>query len=216
MLLMAHTIITLGTATVIAAAIKRNGLPQNIENKTTDIHQPARHLNQSTLGTFAQKPWSWLSSLGKLMDIRILLIGSLLPDIIDKPIGLFFFKEFFGNNGRIFGHTLLFFIVITIIGVFLYMGYRRNWFLVLSFGTFIHLILDQMWLNTTTLLWPLFGSFEKFSLDFTNWLKKIIDGLINNPATFTTEMIGVAIAIWLVWILWRKGALYRLIRYGRI
>jgi len=36
---------------------------------------------------------SWLASLGNRIDIRLLLLGSLLPDIIDKPAGQFSFDE---------------------------------------------------------------------------------------------------------------------------
>jgi hypothetical protein len=36
-------------------------------------------------------------------DIRLLILGSLLPDLIDKPLGHIILPE---NNGRIFAHTL--------------------------------------------------------------------------------------------------------------
>ncbi|MBA7692845.1 hypothetical protein ES703_101414 [subsurface metagenome] len=48
---------------------------------------------------------SGLASLGNRIDIRLLLLGSLLPDIIDKPIGQFFFRDTF-SNGRIFCHPI--------------------------------------------------------------------------------------------------------------
>ena len=50
---------------------------------------------------------TFFGSLAKRMDIRFLLIGSLLPDIIDKPIGIYLFRETF-SSARIFSHTLLF------------------------------------------------------------------------------------------------------------
>src|SRR4030043_727323 len=80
-----------------------------------------------------RKP-SWFASLSRYLDIRWLMVGSLLPDIIDKPVGQYFFRDTF-NNGRIFSHTLLFFIVLTAIGFFLYKRHCHIWMLSLAAGT---------------------------------------------------------------------------------
>jgi inner membrane protein len=76
MLILAHTGITLGAAAVIASTAKDRRLI----------------------------PKSWLSpfrALSGYLDIRLLLVGSVLPDIIDKPVGLYFFRESLGS-GRIY------------------------------------------------------------------------------------------------------------------
>ena len=39
-------------------------------------------------------------------DLFLLVVGSLLPDIIDKPLGLILYHGF--GNGRLYAHTLLF------------------------------------------------------------------------------------------------------------
>lgn len=70
MLVLAHAGITLGTATLLAGVVKYR-------------HEPKR------------SRISWFTSLSKYIDIRILIIGSLLPDIIDKPVGQYFFQETF-------------------------------------------------------------------------------------------------------------------------
>src|SRR4030043_267174 len=87
---------------------------------------------------------SWFASLSHYLDIRWLLVGSLLPDIIDKPVGQYLFRDTF-NNGRIFSHTLLFLIVISAVGFLLLKKYRYKWMLALAAGTFAHLVLDEMW-----------------------------------------------------------------------
>src|SRR5665811_1301066 len=43
-----------------------------------------------------------LNSLSRFLDIRVLMIGSLFPDIIDKPLGFIGF-----GDGRSITHTLL-------------------------------------------------------------------------------------------------------------
>ena len=128
--------------------------------------QPSEHSQDSSPTPQEQRPLPsgrllWLTSLANRIDIRLLLVSSLLPDIIDKPIGQLWLRGTL-NNGRIFCHTLLFLLIITFIGVYLYRTRHRNWLLVLSGGVFTHLIFDEMWLMPGTLLWPLYGlAFER-------------------------------------------------------
>jgi membrane-bound metal-dependent hydrolase YbcI (DUF457 family) len=155
---------------------------------------------------------SWLTSLAERIDIRLLLIGSLLPDIIDKPVGLFFFRDIF-SYGRTFCHTLLFLILITLGGLYLYWSHNKTWLLVLSFGTFTHLILDLMWLTPRTLLWPLYGfSFEGF--DFSCLMPDIFYALLINPIICIPELVGAAVVIWFVWLLVRREKLLAFLRNG--
>ncbi len=48
------------------------------------------------------------------IDVRLLMLGSILPDLIDKPLGHLIFPE---DNGRIFAHSLLFVILLVLIGI---------------------------------------------------------------------------------------------------
>src|SRR3972149_1277445 len=59
------------------------------------------------------------------LDYRIIMAGSMLPDIIDKPVGAFFFRETF-SSGHIFGHTLLFFILPALAGFYLFKTRSRT------------------------------------------------------------------------------------------
>jgi len=157
---------------------------------------------------------SWFASLGNRIDIRLLLVGSLLPDIIDKPVGQLFFRETF-NNGRIFCHTLLFLILITVAGLLLYRSRGRTWLLAVSFGTFTHLIFDQMWFNYKTLLWPLYGfAFPKVEL--TGWVQSIWRALLTNLETYVPEIVGGVVLILLVWVLVRDRRVFSFIRSGRV
>jgi inner membrane protein len=169
MLMFGHPGITLGVATLIAGVVdKAQASP---DTKT-----------------------SWFTSLSRYCDIRILLVGSLLPDIIDKPVGLYFFRETF-SNGRIFSHTLLFLIVLTGIGFYLYQRHRQVWMLTLAAGTFFHLVLDGMWAAPGTLFWPLMGfTFEKVEL--TNWLSEIFRALFSHPEYSIPELIGLVVLLW--------------------
>lgn len=156
---------------------------------------------------------SWFTSLANRVDIRLLLVGSILPDIIDKPVGIFLFRDTF-SSGRIFCHTLLFFILITCGGLYLYRSRNKIWLLVLSFGTFTHLIFDLMWLTPRTLLCPLYGfSFEKIDIGY--WIQDMFQALLTNPMVWISELVGLAIFVCFIWLLVRRGNLYAFIRNGQ-
>jgi len=91
---------------------------------------------------------------GRIMrwvDLAFLALGSMLPDIIDKPLGLLAFGT--AEQGRTFGHTLLFLIVLATLAVYL-----KNLRLAsVSFGVLAHLVLDSMWKSPAILFWPLLG-----------------------------------------------------------
>lgn len=185
MLLFGHPGITLGVATVLAHAV-------NIRGRKT----------------------SMFTSLSRYADIRLLLVGSLLPDIIDKPVGHYFFRDTF-NNGRIFSHTLLFLILISAVGFYLYRRHRQVWMFTLAAGTFMHLVLDEMWITPATLFWPVLGfTFEKAEIN--NWLSNIFRELFSSPVVYIPEAIGLAILLWFGLVVVRRKKFRVFLRYGKV
>ncbi len=157
---------------------------------------------------------SRLNTLVSRIDMRLLLVGSLLPDIVDKPVGLFLFGETF-SNGRIFCHTLLFLILLSVAGVSFYRSYGKTWLLALFFGTLTHLVFDQMWRAPRTLFWPLFGlSFER--ADVSNWTSDIYHRLFTEPSVYIPEIAGAIILAWFTLTLVRRRNVNSFIRHGRI
>ncbi len=195
MLLLGHVGITLGAAAVLAAVAGKR-------------HRPGRKESAASPGD------SWFVSLRSRVDIRLVLIGSLLPDIIDKPVGQVFFRETF-NNGRIFSHTLLFLLALTLSGAYLYRRRRSSWLLALSFGTLVHLLSDRMWESPRTLLRPIYGlTFGR--ADLGDWLGGLLRDLVTRPAVYLPELLGVAVLAWFVVILARRGRLGTFLRNGRV
>ena len=157
---------------------------------------------------------SFFRSLANRMDIRFLLTGSMLPDIIDKPVGLYIFRETF-SNGRIFSHTLFFFVLVMVAGLMLRRNSGKTCGLALSIGTFFHLTLDQIWETPKTLFWPLFGiGFEKYKIG--NWVMNILQGLLENPKLYVPEIIGFVVLGWFGWELLRRRAIIRFLRKGSV
>ena len=189
MLVFGHVGITLGIATLIAGAAD---------------HKQARDITKA----------SWFTSLSRYVDIRILLVGSLLPDIIDKPVGQYFFRETF-SNGRIFSHTLLFLIILTAIGFYLFKRHHQVWMLTLAAGTFFHLILDSMFIVPVTFFWPVLGfTFEKEEL--TNWLINIFRELFSHAGNYTSELIGLAVSLWFGVVLVYRKNVSAFLKYGKV
>jgi membrane-bound metal-dependent hydrolase YbcI (DUF457 family) len=150
----------------------------------------------------------------RYLDIRWLLVGSLLPDIIDKPVGLYIFSDTF-SNGRIFSHTLLFLIVIAAVGFYLLKKHRQSWMLALAAGNFAHLILDGMWQTPETLFWPLLGfSFPTEELE--GWASTIWKVLFSDPSVYIPEIVGLVILLVLCWLLIRRKKVLAFIKYGKV
>ncbi len=199
MLFLAHTGITLGAAAIVAGIATSHPARYSSQSIASRLGYPLRIISQG------------LTALGKLIDTRLLLIAALLPDIIDKPLGLRLLRETM-NSGRILGHTLLFAIFTAVAGLYLYRQRNRTWLLVLSFGALMHLILDQMWLAPETLFWPFYGfGFE--GGDTTDWLSGILHALVTDPWVYTPELVGAVIIAW--FLLLHRGNIYALIRHGR-
>jgi inner membrane protein len=192
-----HVGITLGAVTLGAGAY--SFLHAGHKNKDQKEILPHNRNYKHALS-----PASWLESLGRFIDIRFLIIGSIIPDIIDKPVGHLFFSNFF-SNGRIFSHTLLFVVIILVLGIYLFLSRKQRWLLALGIGTAAHLMLDQMWLSPETFLWPFYGwIFPKFNEP--NIIAYWVHGLETDPATYIPEIVGAAIVIAFAFyvVLWHK------------
>jgi hypothetical protein len=195
MLAFGHAGITLGTVLILQKTLhSRNEIAQ--ERGST-----------GALDSFA----GFISGI----DLRILLVGSLLPDIIDKPLGLIFFREAI-DYGRIYAHTLLFLTLITIVGILLYRLKRRKWLLTLAFASAGHLVLDLMWKTPAILFWPLLGtSFPRE--DSTDYLAQLITDFLTQPDVLWGEVAGALVAlVFGIMLLSRKNRLRSFFLHGRI
>lgn len=153
-------------------------------------------------------------TLGRRIDYRVVLLGAILPDLIDKPIGRIFFEERF-ESGRLFGHSLLFVVVLILaIQVGLRGASARRWF-ILPVGAGIHLGLDAMWNHPVTLFWPLFTTrFPRFPVE-NYWLE-----VLSRPdiGSAVMEVVGLGLLLYLAYAfeLERPGPRREFLRTGRL
>lgn len=131
--------------------------------------------------------------LREKVDYRFVIVGSILPDLIDKPLGQIILYSVF-QNGRIISHTLLFIAVLTLIGIYVEKRYRSTAVEFLALGALMHLVLDQMWNTPQTLFWPLLGwAFPKE--DLSGYIGYLLDELLHRPDVYVPEVIGFFIVI---------------------
>ena len=130
----------------------------------------------------------------KSIDYRFVLLGSLLPDIIDKPMWLFTSNQF-DWAGRGYAHTFLFNFFLLILGLILVTRWNKTWLITIALCSFIHLIFDQMWLNPTTLWWPLMGPISREAT--VGWLSSLTQRLKTNPYVYVSETAGFIITLYL-------------------
>ncbi len=153
------------------------------------------------------------------MDYRVLLLGSMLPDIIDKPLAFLLGIE--GRNvahSLVFGVTLTTFLVLPLVIPQIYPKRiaRRmtNPLPVLTVGLWTHLLLDRIWQQPSVVLWPFLGpGFQRATFDL---LQLIID--ILDPYVLGGEIVGLGILTLLAlkYRLYKRTKLLRAMKSGNL
>ena len=142
------------------------------------------------------------------IDYRFVLLGAVLPDLVDGLLGLFLFD---GPAGRWIAHSLLAVIVVTIAVVATTRGEQRLALFGVGVGWLLHLVGDGMWNAPKTFLWPAFGTAfathpaEPYSID-------LFVHPLDHLWTWGGELVGLLILGWF-WIAFRLGEAGRFRRF---
>jgi inner membrane protein len=159
---------------------------------------------------------NFTTSLAENIDFRIVIVAAMLPDIIDKTMGMIIFKEEI-SNGRLFTHSL---VIVGVISIWLFFmaklkyGHRFKMFFYIS-PIWFHLLLDRMWEEPRTLFWPIFGmSFPRIDVEFSDYLTI----LLSSPYTLFGEILGLGIIFALVmrYRLFIKTYLFNFLKDGKL
>lgn len=150
------------------------------------------------------------------VDVRFLVLGAILPDLIDLPLGTIVLADRY-SNGELWFHTLLAPTAIVVAVLLLTRrGRRRRAWMALAVGMMFHLLLDGMWTSAETFFWPFFGlSFPAGPQPYWSgvWARALAD-----PMRWISEAIGF---LYLVFV-WRRSGLgdptrrRRLLAEGRL
>jgi inner membrane protein len=150
------------------------------------------------------------------IDYRVVLLGAILPDLLDKPVGRIFFQDTF-ESSRIFGHTFAFVLLsMLVVQLFLRGNTARRWF-ILPIAVLIHLALDAMWDQPVTLFWPLFGT--EFPRDPVGdyWLEVLLRPF-EHPLEALKEVAGLLALVYLAraFDLFQRDRLKAFVRTGAL
>jgi hypothetical protein len=102
--------------------------------------------------------------------VTLATLGSIIPDLVDKPMGSLIYGDILGH-GRLYLHTLLLLILFACLGLLVMHFYRSNLITVLA-GLFgLHQAMDLMWLTPVTWFFPFLGAFPtEVPVDPAGWL----------------------------------------------
>jgi len=90
------------------------------------------------------------------IDYRTLIVASLLPDLIDKPLaGLL--AGSYEYESRSFGHSFAFLGCVGLLMAILWLWNRSLWVFPVFLGVLFHDALDVMWLHPDVFFWPIAG-----------------------------------------------------------
>ena len=126
------------------------------------------------------------------LSMAFVALGSILPDLIDKPLGWIVFGT--PAMGRTFAHTLLFLLALLVISALAHSNKMAS----ISFGVTGHLVLDFMWNSPITLFWPLLGRFpDESRIGVESYMEMLIHGL-SNPIISIPEALGFIYLIYYI------------------
>jgi hypothetical protein len=125
------------------------------------------------------------------VDLRLLILGAVLPDLVDLAGGVFLGQP----QRQRWGHALVVPAAATVlILVTNRRGRRRRQLMTVVVAWLFHLVLDGVWLREQTFLWPFFGTEFAPWPPGTAWSRALSD-----PWRFVKEAAGI---LYLV-VLWR-------------
>lgn len=142
------------------------------------------------------------------LDFRLLALGVLLPDLIDKVVGPASFY-----TTRMVGHTLAWALALAILGTLLLRGRARIGLLTVAAASAIHLLQDQMWRQNEVLLWPLYG--WRFPATGVRTAAERLQDLAR-PEIYVPEIVGALILLAAAVRLSRQRAWRGFARGGRL
>lgn len=132
------------------------------------------------------------------VDIRFLLAGAVVPDVIDLTLGTVVFAARFGS-GELWTHGLLVpSLVVILVLLATRRGRRRRAWMAFAVGILFHLVLDAMWTDTRVFLWP-FAGVDLASGASGGYWAAAVERALSDPWRWVREGIGVAYLAW-VWV----------------
>ncbi len=168
------------------------------------------------IGEAAGNKWLPHNTRGilRFTDYRLIAIGALLPDLIDKPLGIYLLRRQLGS-GRIYGHTLLFGLGL-VLGGSLLARRGRHGLLSLGLGVVTHIVTDLVMLSPRTFFWPLGGFRFRKQPRLERWGWRMLRRYYRDSEVMWSEGAATLVLLAVGSHLSRRGRLGQFLRSGRI
>lgn len=146
------------------------------------------------------------------IDYRLLLVASLLPDMLDKPLG-YILSAGHAFGTRLVGHSLFLLLLILCLS---YIGRHRygKMYLTLFMGSAMHDVLDRMWYYPKTFWGPIAGN--NAVNGFETWEVPIKIGLLNITELYALEVFGGIILLYWFVSLVRQNKMIQFMKNGNL
>ena len=129
------------------------------------------------------------------VDVRFLLVGALLPDLIDLPVGTLILTGRYATGELWFHSLMLPTLYMATVMLLTRRGRRRRAWMALGVGWLFHLVLDGTWTSQEVFLWPFFGwDLPPGEAPFwpLAWQRALSD-----PWRWILELVGAGYLLWL-------------------
>ncbi len=134
------------------------------------------------------------------IDYRFVLLGAVLPDLVDGALGLWVFE---GGAGRWAAHSLLIVLGVALVVLLVFRGERRLRVFGIAVGWLMHLVADGMWMAPQTFFWPAFGGrFSSTPEEPYSW--ELFTRPLEHLSTWAGELAGVLVLAWF-WVAFGLG-----------
>jgi hypothetical protein len=134
------------------------------------------------------------------IDYRFILIGAVLPDVVDGVLDVFAYDN---PSGRGAAHSLL---TVVAVAVVVILGFRvetRLSVFGIPVGWLLHLVGDGMWEAPKTFLWPAFGTgFSATPAEPYSW--DLLAEPLAHLSTWGAEIAGALVLAWF-WVAFGLG-----------
>jgi hypothetical protein len=166
------------------------------------------------------------------IDYRLVMLGAMLPDIIDKPLVLMLADKPVGS-ARFIAHSLIFIVVLILLGELYGIIFKRTGFLIVACASLAHIIEDLIWRTPKVLFWPYYnivlgyinpskptfssGYIENRVRIITTSVSKLDWGeIFSKPSVFIPELIGGGILFYFLVKMLIGKKVIEFIRTGRL
>lgn len=148
------------------------------------------------------------------VDYRIVIVFSLLPDLIDKPLSKLLESSFMYES-RAVGHSLVFLGAIGLFAAVRWFWNKDTGLFLVFLAAFFHDVFDVMWFHPGIFFWPIEGwQFPKLMAEA--WLGTIQLGGYSIKQRELFDNISVLILLYFFMKIALRGKIFEFVRKGKL